>query len=93
MKNWRTPKLKKLVQAILSLKDEAETLNFFRDLCTRDELEEMAERWHVVQLLAKGKSYREIAKKTGVSTTTVTRIAQWLEHGEGGYQAALQRTR
>lgn len=90
-KSWRTPQLKKLVSALLSLKDEKEALIFLRDLCTLDELEEMSQRWQIAQLLYKGESYRAVAKKAGVSTTTVTRIAQWLEHGEGGYRAALER--
>ncbi len=77
----------------MSLKSEAEALNFFRDLCTIDELEEMAGRWHIAHLLAAGESYRAIAKKTGASTTTITRIAQWLERGEGGYQTALKKTK
>ena len=28
---------------------------------------------------------------TGASTATVTRVAQWLHHGEGGYRAVLKR--
>ncbi len=89
MQNWRTKKLKNLIRAISSLKDERDSLNFFRDLCTIDELEEMAQRWEIAQLLNKKQSYRGIAEKVGVSTTTVARIAQWLDHGEGGYKAAL----
>ncbi len=91
MQNWRTKKLKDLMKAILSLKDEKEALNFFRDLCTIDELQEMAQRWEIAQLLNKKESYRAIANKVGVSTTTVARIAQWLEHGEGGYQIILDK--
>lgn len=91
MQNWRNKKLKDLIKIILKLKDESEALNFFRDLCTIDELEEMAQRWEIVQLLNKKQSYREVAKKIGVSTTTVARIAQWLDHGEGGYKAALDK--
>ena len=36
-------------------------------------------------------SYQDIAQKTGLSTTTVTRIAHWLKHGEGGYKTALKK--
>ena len=79
------------MKAILSLKDEKEALNFFRDLCTIDELQEMAQRWEIAQLLNKKESYRAIANKVGVSTNTVARIAQWLEHGEGGYQIILDK--
>lgn len=90
MKNWRTTKLKKLIKAIHNLKKEKDLLRFFRDLCTLDELEEMAERWHIVGLLNLGKSYRHIAKITGASTTTIARIAEWLAYGEGGYKVALK---
>lgn len=91
MTPWKTPRLKSLATAIASLKKEEDLLNFLRDLCTTDELKELSERWNIVQLLGKGYSYREIAKKTEVSTTTVTRIAYWLNNGEGGYQAALKK--
>ncbi len=87
---WRTKKLKLLSSALLSLKTEKDMLNFLRDVHTLEELEEIANRWAIVQLLEKGIPYREIAKKTGVSTTTVTRIAHWLHHGEGGYEKALR---
>ena len=92
MNNWKTQKLKKLSHAILSLKNEADMLNFLRDLCTLEELEELSARWEAAQLIAKKMPYREVAKKTGLSTTTVTRIAHWLHHGEGGYATALIET-
>lgn len=88
-KNWKTTKLKKLAQAMLSLKTEKDMLNFLRDLCTLEELEELSSRWETVKMLEKGIPYRDIAEKTGMSTTTVTRIAHWLKHGEGGYEKVL----
>jgi len=91
MKQWKTTKLKKLSKAILSLDKEADMLNFLRDLCTLEELEELSSRWEVVLLLDKGIPYREIASKTGVSTATITRIAHWLNSGEGGYSKALSK--
>lgn len=91
MENWRTKQLKNLAKAFLALKEEEEILNFLRDLCTLEELKELSGRFEVVELLIKKLSYRDIAQKTAMSTTTVTRIAHWLEHGEGGYKAALKR--
>ncbi|MDO8509744.1 MAG: YerC/YecD family TrpR-related protein [bacterium] len=93
MKDWKTKKLKNLVKIILSSKNEMELLNFFRDLCTLEELEEFSNRWEVVKLLNAGVSYREAAVKTGLSTTTITRIAYWLNNGEGGYREALKRAK
>ena len=89
MKNWHTKKLKNLALALSTIKNIKDMKNFLRDLCTLEELEELSGRWEVVLMLNKGKSYREIANLTGMSTTTVTRIAHWLNHGEGGYRSAL----
>ena len=91
MVTWRTKEMKELFDAIRSLDSRAETEAFFRDLCTLSELEAMAHRWEVARLLERGLAYLEIAEKTGASTTTVTRVAHWLRHGEGGYRAALDR--
>jgi len=89
--NWKTPKLKKLAKALMSIKKEIDMQNFLRDLCTLEELEEISNRWEAVGLLNKGLPYREVATKTGMSTTTVTRIAHWIKHGEGGYKKALEK--
>ena len=51
----------------------------------------MAQRWAVVRLLDAGMHYAEISKRTGASTATVTRIASWLNHGEGGYREMLEQ--
>jgi len=90
--NWKTPSSKALFEAIASLTDADEIGRFLRDLCTRHELEELGARWTVVQLLEEGLSYRKIASATGVSTTTITRINEWLHHGTGGYRIALDRS-
>lgn len=84
-------KLKRLAHVLTSIPDEKTMINFLKDLCTVDELTSMEGRWEVVEMLHAGKTYREIAKKTGVSTTTVTRVAQALKHGAGGYQAMLKK--
>ena len=51
----------------------------------------MAQRWAVVRLLDGGMHYAEISRQTGASTATITRIASWLNHGEGGYRAMLDK--
>ncbi len=82
-----------LISTIAKLNDEALTDAFLRDLCTRTELEAMAQRWEVAQLVDQGVPYLQIAQRTGASTATVTRVAQWLRHGEGGYSTVLGRLR
>ena len=83
--------MRELFDAIQSLETREETESFFRDLCTISELEAMAHRWEVARLVERGLSYLEIAERTGASTTTVTRVAHWLRHGEGGYRTALDK--
>ena len=80
-----------LFEAVRNLEGTDEVERFLRDLCTLSELEAMAHRWEVVKLLDQGIPYQEIARRTGASTTTVTRVAHWLRHGEGGYRTALDR--
>jgi TrpR-related protein YerC/YecD len=89
---WQTREMRALFDAIVSLETRQETEAFFRDLCTLSELEAMAHRWQVARLLEQGLPYLEIAERTGASTTTVTRVAHWLRHGEGGYRRALDRS-
>jgi TrpR-related protein YerC/YecD len=81
-----------LYQAILTLKTADECRAFFRDLCTPAELQALADRWAVVELLRKDLPYREIHKLTGVSVTTIGRVARYLLAGNGGYSLAAART-
>ncbi len=75
---WLTSEIEQLCEAMRSMRSVDELERFLRDLCTVGELETLAHRW-------------QVAQKTGASTTTVTRVAQWLKRGEGGYRLALDR--
>ena len=80
-----------LSEALLSLDTPREVREFLEDLCTPAELEAMVDRWRVAQLLDQGLSYRDIREQTGVSVTTVGRVARFIEQGTGGYRTALGR--
>ena len=86
-----TKEHEELFSAFVSLRTRKEAERFLRDLCTMSELDAMAHRWQVARLLDEGLPYLEVAKRAHASTTTVTRVAQWLRRGEGGYQLALRR--
>jgi TrpR-related protein YerC/YecD len=88
---WQTTDTDELIAAILRLEAPDEAARFLRDLCTLGEIHDLAQRWAVVRLLDNGKHYAEISRETGASTATITRIASWLKHGEGGYRQALER--
>jgi TrpR-related protein YerC/YecD len=80
-----------LFAAVLTLKNVDECRAFFRDLCTPAELQAMTDRWAVVEWLQKGLPYREIHRITGVSVTTIGRVARYLADGNGGYAIAANR--
>lgn len=63
--------------------------DFLRDIGTLSELQAWSERLEVAKQLVQGLSYREISKRTSASTTTVTRVARFLENGPGGYRRYL----
>jgi len=92
-RHWPSAEHEELFATVASLRTSAEAQAFLRDLCTRSELDAMAHRWQVAQLLDEGLPYLEVAKRAHASTTTVTRVAQWLRNGEGGYRLALRRRR
>jgi TrpR-related protein YerC/YecD len=91
MDDWRSPDVDELIAALLRLEEPDEAARFLRDLCTLGELRDLAQRWSVVRRLDAGEHYAQISRETGASTATITRIASWLNHGEGGYQRALRR--
>lgn len=80
-----------LSEALLTLKTPLEVKQFLEDLCTPAEIEAMVDRWRVAQLVARGNSYRDIREITGVSVTTIGRVARYMEMGAGGYRTVLNR--
>jgi TrpR-related protein YerC/YecD len=82
-----------LAAALAALGSEAEVRAVLRDLCTPAEVRTLAERWQVAKLLDEGgMTYREIHDATGVSTTTIVRVARFLkEEQNGGYRLLLDR--
>lgn len=82
-----------LCAALLTPADAAEMASLLADLCTPAEVRTVAERWHVARLLdGTDLSYRDIHEATGVSTTTIVRVARFLrQEPHQGYRRALDR--
>ncbi len=93
MRRVTTDDIDELYSAILRLDTLAEARMFFRDLLTESEIRESAERWKAARMLADGIPYTEIIRVTGLSSTTVARVARWVKKGAGGYRLLLRRTR
>ena len=80
-----------LFEALVALQDTAEIRRFFEDLCTPAELQALVDRWQVVEYLQRDLPYRKIHDLTGVSVTTIGRVARCLSDGSGGYKTAIER--
>ena len=90
-KKIRTEAVDHLFQAILSLKDAEECYKFFEDVCTINELLSLSQRYEVAKMLREGKTYLEIAEKTGASTATISRVNRSLNYGSDGYDMVFSR--
>ncbi|HLD32377.1 MAG TPA: YerC/YecD family TrpR-related protein [Candidatus Peribacteraceae bacterium] len=92
--SWRKERwFQALCYAIASCETTEDVADFLRDIGTLSELQAWSERFEVAKQLSQGRTYREIAADTGASTTTVTRVARFIENGEGGYRKILKTHR
>ena len=79
--------------AVLSLENKEECYQFFEDVCTVKELTAIAQRVEVAKMLREERTYLDIAKETGASTATISRVNRSLNYGTGGIDMVLERTK
>jgi TrpR-related protein YerC/YecD len=87
---WGTPTAQQLAEAFVSISDVQTMQNFLRDVMTEKEIVEISSRFEAAKMLQLGKKYTEIIEKTKLSSRTIARISDWMQNGQGGYEAALQ---
>lgn len=80
-----------MFEAVLTLKDADECYSFFEDVCTVNELLSLSQRYEVAKMLREGKTYLEIAERTGASTATISRVNRSLNYGNDGYDMVFSR--
>ena len=90
MPNYRSESIDRLFKGILTLKNVEDCYTFFDDICTINELQDMAQRLDTAFLLSEGKSYVEVNKATGASTATICRVGKCINYGNGGYKKAIE---
>ncbi len=93
MHHFQSEAVDRLFDAVLSLRDREECYNFFEDVCTIKEVQDMAQRLEAARLLARGESYQRISEETGVSAATISRVSRCLNYGSGGYRTVIGRLR
>ena len=91
MANIHSQAVDKLFEAILNLGSVDECYNFFEDICTIKEIQDMSQRLEVAIMLKDGLNYQDISKQTGVSTATISRVSKCLNYGSGGYDNAIEK--
>ena len=91
MPKYRSASIDRLFEAILSLDNLEDCYNFFDDLCTINELQDMAQRLDAAILLSEGYSYQKITEMVEISTATIGRVSKCLNYGSGGYRAAIEK--
>ncbi len=91
MKDVHSASVDRLFQAFLQLKTVDECYDFFEDLCTVKEVEDMAQRLDTAILLDEGNNYQTICETVGVSTATISRVSRCLNYGSGGYKKMIDR--
>ena len=82
-----------LFECILSLETVEECYDFFEDLCTPREVEEMSKRIRAARMLAENSVYTEVVNETGLSTATISRGNRCLKAGSDGYATVLSRVK
>lgn len=89
MQKYNSESLDSLFDAILKLKNREECRSFFEDVCTIKELQDISQRLEVASMLVAGRSYQEISKLTGASTSTISRVNRCINYGAGGYSLVI----
>lgn len=91
MGTYHSAETEKLFEAILLLKNTEECRNFFEDICTVKEIQDLSQRLQIAVQLGEGKNYQDISKETGASTATISRVNKCLVYGSGGYETIIKR--
>ena len=76
-------KIAALFQVIAKLDNAEDCELLFEDLCTKKEVEKMAERLYAARLLMEGKTYNQVIAETDISSATLSRISRCVQYGEG----------
>lgn len=74
---------KDLYRVLVSLESVEDCQALLEDLCTRKEVEQMAQRIRAARLLKEGKTYQQVIAETEISSATLSRVSRCLQYGSG----------
>ncbi len=90
-KTIRTESVEEFFRAVMTLQNEEEFFSFFEDICTVQEVVSIAQRFSVARMLHDNKTYVEVAKATGASSATISRVNRSMNFGNGSYDMIFDR--
>ena len=90
MDKIRNQSVENLMQVIAKMDSPDDCFDFFSDLCTIKELQDMAQRFEMALLLKEGANYQNVAATVGTSSATISRVNRCLLYGNGGYEKAIR---
>ena len=76
-------KIDALYNVIVSLETREQCRELFDDLCTRKEIEKMAERLYASRLLMAGNTYSQVIAQSEISSATLSRVSRCVQYGKG----------
>lgn len=82
--------IRELYRLITSIRTEQDCEALFEDLCTRKEIEKMAERVRAAKLLMEGKTYNQVIAEADISSATLSRVSRCVQYGSG-YSKLLKK--
>ncbi|MBR5743510.1 MAG: helix-turn-helix domain-containing protein [Clostridia bacterium] len=91
LKAYQKDAAARLFHALSLLETEEEYAAFLEDVCTINEIIDMAQRLDTALLLDRGMNYHEISEKVGVSAATISRVSRCLHYGADGYRTVIDR--
>ena len=83
-------KIEALYKVLLRLETVEDCQALFDDLCTRKEVEKMAERLQAAKLLMEGNTYNQVIAQSDISSATLSRVSRCVQHGKG-YSVFLRK--
>ena len=83
-------KIEALLELVTAIDNVEECRALFQDLCTRKELDNMAERLYAAKLLLQGNTYNQVMAQADISSATLSRVSQCVQYGSG-YSKLLKK--
>lgn len=75
--------IQELYEAFVKIDNQQVCADFLADLCTRKEVEQMAQRLRAAKLLSEGLTYSQVIEQTNISSATLSRVSRCLQYGSG----------